>query len=310
MTWSVDKKIVDESFPDQPVRNVGKNHELFIDDQLIARMTGLERIVNQATKCHDNPVLTWTEPWEGNCTITWGSVLYDPEDQRFKIWYEVYKKFPAQGRKRNAHLLRHEQGRIHLGEAGTGNPRIPRFEEEQTSSSATGSTLQASSSIPGPRQTPNFSCSGTTAKTAAWRSAASPDGVRWKRQEGIRVQAGDRTTAGWDPLRKKFYVITRIPDRGIRTCGLWESEDGLSFKFVKEIAAPDENDPPETQFYGMIRFPYEGIHLGFLEPFFHSASQAQHAIDVQPGRTRLASCVATGRRFSPGDRPARGTRRG
>ena len=78
-----------ESAQPLKVRKVGKTHQLFLDDELIDRIDGLERVVNQPVKHHLNPVLTYDKPWEGNCVITWGSVLYDNEKKLFKIWYEV-----------------------------------------------------------------------------------------------------------------------------------------------------------------------------------------------------------------------------
>ena len=77
------------------VRRVGKTHQLFLDDELFDKIQGLERIVNQPVKHHLNPILTYDKPWEGNCVIAWGSVLYDNDQKIFKIWYEVYKKFPT-----------------------------------------------------------------------------------------------------------------------------------------------------------------------------------------------------------------------
>ena len=54
----------------------------------------------------------------------------------------------------------------------------------------------------------------------------------------------------------------------MRTIGLWESDDGVSFKHVGEIVAPDDQDPEQTQLYGMIYFNYAGLRLGFLEMFY------------------------------------------
>ena len=56
-------------------RSVGRVHQLFIDDDLIESVNGLQRVVNQPVRHHENPVLTYEKPWEGNCVITWGSVL-------------------------------------------------------------------------------------------------------------------------------------------------------------------------------------------------------------------------------------------
>jgi hypothetical protein len=42
----------------------------------------------------------------------------------------------------------------------------------------------------------------------------------------------------------------------------------VQFEQVGELLAADEDDPERTELYGMIEFNYEGLWLGFLEPFF------------------------------------------
>jgi len=99
-------------------------------------------------------------------------------------------------------------------------------------------------------------------------TATSPDGLRWEEHAGVVVDAGDRNTACYNAERRRYRVITRIPDGGIRTCGLWESSDGRAFEHMGEILAPDSSDPAKTEFYGMIEFAYGRLRLGFLELFF------------------------------------------
>ena len=82
--------------PRAPIQ-VGRCRQLMLDDALFESLDGLARIVNQPVKCHDNPVVTYDRPWEGNCVILWGSVLYDQDEKQFKMWYETYKKFPPAG---------------------------------------------------------------------------------------------------------------------------------------------------------------------------------------------------------------------
>ena len=253
----------------QKPRKVGSVHQLFIDDDLIESVDGLQRIVNQPVRHHANPVLTYEKPWEGNCVITWGSVLYDEEEKLFKIWYEVYKKAGGPG---EATILGYATSKDGVTwekpELGLVDYRGSKANNLVFASKT--STIDSPSILFDPHPTPEckYRMYWYSFEESGIRGATSPDGLRWNLIEGILVNAGDRSSACYDPKRQKFLVITRIPGRGLRTCGLWESEDGKDFQYFGEIAAPDEGDPEKTEFYGMIYFPYAGLRLGFLEMFY------------------------------------------
>ena len=55
---------------------------LFLDDEFIAEQQGLARRMGKPVKYAGNPILAPDRPWEGLCTIIWGSVLWDPRDNR------------------------------------------------------------------------------------------------------------------------------------------------------------------------------------------------------------------------------------
>ena len=256
-----------EAYPKQATCTVGKTHRLFIDDELIAELDGVERLVNQPAKYHENPVLTWDKPWEGNCVITWGSILYDREEKLFKAWYEVYKKFPPKGE--SAMLICYATSRDGIS-WDKPNLGLHAFHGSKANNIVFKGHLDAPTVFADPNPAPGrkYRMFWYDGEARGIKSSLSADGVHWSEEEGIRVKAGDRSSVDYDPLRGKYYVITRIPGKSVRTCGLWESRDGLKFDFVKELAEADDKDPPKTQLYGMIAFPYEGLHLAFIEPFF------------------------------------------
>src|SRR6185295_16354157 len=80
----------------QPIK-ITSEAQLFIDDYLVAKAQKVNREFHAAEKYFPNPVLTYTEPWEGHCVITWGSVIYDKEEEIFKIWYEAYRQNAPRG---------------------------------------------------------------------------------------------------------------------------------------------------------------------------------------------------------------------
>jgi hypothetical protein len=248
-----------------PIR-VGKTHQLLLDDALLESQDGLARIVNQPVKCHDNPVLTYDKPWEGNCVILWGSVLYDDHTRCFKMWYEAFQKFPPKG----------EPGeRLCYATSRDGM----KWEKPELGLVAYRGSAANNIVLNGPFDAPTVIRNPNPADTDRYllyyhqggiHRAVSADGLRWRREDRVLVNSGDRNAVTYDPVGKKFYIVTRPIERKTpgRACGLWQSDDGTKFAYIGEIAAADQRDPPGTELYGMIPFRYEGLLLGFLEPFY------------------------------------------
>ena len=69
---------------------------LFLDDEEVQDRPGFVRRVQQPQRVQLEPVLKPDRPWEGAVQL-WGSVLYDDEARRFKMWYysinsELYRR--------------------------------------------------------------------------------------------------------------------------------------------------------------------------------------------------------------------------
>ncbi len=248
-------------------RRIGATHQLMLDGSLITQMDGLDLVVNQAVTYHANPVLTYTKPWEANCVTMYGSVLYDVEEERFKAWYMVYKKLPPPDDEFIVFCYATSKDGFSWEK-----PALGLFDVDGSAENNVVMTghFDAPTVFRNPRD------NGARKYLMAWydktvigiRVSSSPDGIHWNHPDRVAVASGDRSTAGYDPLRGKFYVITRVWRSKHRTCALWESDDGECFEFVREIAAADEDDPEGTEFYGMVRFPWAGLHVGVIEMFY------------------------------------------
>ena len=59
---------------------------LFLDLHHITRIERLYRRMHQPQRHPDNPVLRGENPWESVASL-YGTVLYDPENSLFKMWY-------------------------------------------------------------------------------------------------------------------------------------------------------------------------------------------------------------------------------
>ena len=62
---------------------------LFIDDLAVASQHGLQRVPTPAVKHPDNPILYPTMPWEMGAVYIFGSVIKEPENGLFRMWYQA-----------------------------------------------------------------------------------------------------------------------------------------------------------------------------------------------------------------------------
>ena len=262
---------------------IGSAKQLFVRDDLIESQENVARVINPPRKHPDNPVLTYEKPWEGNLLVD--ATLIHEQGVGFRMWYETQRRpgtggsmeddmvcyatssdgvrwekpglglVPYEGSKSNNITYFPDTGLAFvyngMRRGGTHTPTLIKDEEE-----------------PDPARRFKMFYYSHLPRPGVIRVAFSPDGLHWSASDRVLFRAGDRNSAYYDRVRGQYMVCTRIPGRGQRTCGLWQSEDCERFEFVKEALHADEQDPPRTQLYGMVNFQYEGLWLGFLEMFY------------------------------------------
>ena len=72
-----------------PPIDVGPGTHLFVDDRLVAQTDRVWRSLNRPTKHRENPVVKPDRPWEGYLVLQPGTVIWDEEEQLFKMWYNT-----------------------------------------------------------------------------------------------------------------------------------------------------------------------------------------------------------------------------
>ena len=87
-------------FFDEPL-SVGNKPQLLIDDYMIEDRWDVNGVLNIPSKHPKNPVLLADRPWEES--LTGASVIYDEDEQFFRMWYvvgssEAYHTRPGQGK--------------------------------------------------------------------------------------------------------------------------------------------------------------------------------------------------------------------
>jgi hypothetical protein len=89
--------------------------------------------------------------------------------------------------------------------------------------------------------------------------------------------SGDTFTVMQEPVTHEFWLYHKSAITPVRQVSRMVSEDFIHWKNDELVLAPDDLDPPDTEFYGLSPFPYGNQYLGLLW-VFHTYRQQ---IDVQ-----------------------------
>ena len=268
-----------------------KNRCLFLNLDHITRMDRLYRRVHQPQRHPENPILKGESPWETLASL-YGTVIYDPKGNLFKMWYLTgpYIDSMIQVRQRQA------LGNITLLAYATSTngvnwdkPILNQLDidgSKQNNLIDIGRTNCEGMAVLYDPQDPNpdrrykgfywehggidefIQLDGQTLwgegeGDGMWISF-SPDGVRWTNYEHNPIMdLGSDTTQSlvWDPQIQKYVVFGRFGAGG-RKVARAESDDCVHFSQPKLVFECDEIDEEGTQFYGMPINLYEGLYLG------------------------------------------------
>jgi hypothetical protein len=292
---------------------IDTQRQLFFDDQLIEQLDRTMRVLNQPVKFPGNPVLTGDQPWEnGDAYVFTGTVLWDGEQERFRMWYgsnggrfDPVRDFccyaestdgvnwekPALG------LVEYDGSRanniVFIGNERAENVNVLLDHHEGT---------------PDRRYKMLYWDRGAQNGPLGINVAFSPDGLHWTQYAGNPIVTGTSDThslLGWDN-RQHCYVaffrpstyeprISSPPVEGRRPVDLpragkyfkrviarTTSPDFIHWTDPEVVLAPDEKDPPDLEFYSMAPFQYAGHYLGFVD-CFHTNNCA---MDVQLAHSR------------------------
>jgi hypothetical protein len=252
---------------------------LFVDDHLLATSRRVERRVMQPERFLDGPIVTGSvehQNWQPFLTV-----LHDPEAAphgRFRMWYNVDvvddprdgQWFGKTGYLESADGI-HWPGPYQRLDSLTENGRV-RF----------GASVLDEGPAFTPRSHRYKMLYFDAGEVIGPRVAFSADGLEWTVQPGSilpKTPSDDIWTAGYDPLRRRYFLIGKQygPYRWTNAAGelldvsirryftsfsddfrTWSDPEGMVF-------SPDERDAGITQWYGAAGFQTRGdLIIGFL----------------------------------------------
>ena len=241
------------------------------------------RLVRRWLPCtvHPNPVLRAETPWEGRAAFLYGSVIPDPAGG-YRMYYTNYA--PGKGHS-FAMLATSPDGfrweRPELGivpfDGSTANNIVFTTQPGWVFDSPCIIHDPADSTWPY-----KMACFQHNAADAMWEDSfgmytfRSADGLRWEQLPGKdgrmgapSVRMGDRSSFYRDARSGKYVYLSRQPEFfqkvGVRHIARTDSDDFVNWSPPELVLAPDLDDEPDVQFYGMPVFQRHGWYFGLLE---------------------------------------------
>ena len=264
-----------------PIRTIGHERQLFVDDYHIAIMDNVSRFIHQPAKRKDNPVFVMEEPWERQ-RFLYCDLVHDRDEKIYKLWYAVYPE-PHPGMcyavsEDGIHFERPKLGLVEYNGSTDNNlVRLPEgFNHDKT-------VLKDDHDEDDQRRYKmiHYTKGGVGV-------AFSPDGLTWSANDDNPVLSptGDGSQwSFWDEKIGRYvmyvrpngrHVMRHWPKKGVpydlsafptRRIGRSESIDFLNWTDIEEVISPDGRDGDGTEFYYMRVLPYEGCYVGFLNVY-------------------------------------------
>ncbi len=257
--------------------------QLFIDDFLIERTEGVWRTLNRSRKVPENPIIKPDRPWEGYLVLQPGSVIYDPNERQFQMWYNTLatesdsdiEQFLCYATSKDG--IRWEKPELGLVDfrGSKANNIVLRWCNWDHS-------VIRDPEDPDPKRLYKMVYWQTQDKDRCgiW-SAFSADGIRWDDYDQNPTvpcwASGDTFSVMKDPVSRQYWLYHKTSPGGPRKLSRLVSDDFIHWRDNDFVLEPDEHDPPGTEFYGLSAFPYGSQYLGLLW-VFHTSLQT---MDVQ-----------------------------
>ncbi|MBN2292617.1 MAG: hypothetical protein JXM70_09340 [Pirellulales bacterium] len=285
---------VDETSKQNAVAcKVGTVKQLFLDDYVIDKMDGLEKVLQQPRRHSNNPIVRNEHPWEGR-GLQAPLVFWDADLNLFRMYYwaqlpkKIYTCYATStdgihwekpllglhngpdGSKENNIVLR-----------GIGQEARTRYVARNPYSNDPQKKYVAMyiDNVPGLTEF----------------AAYSPDGLNWTTANRIGDLRG--CTGGPPTANPRYFLVEQKwaeSPRG-RYRGIWrtESQDLKTWGGGKWIIERQADDDPDLEFYHAISWflgqkTYHGLHLGYYYPF-HTLPQGKKLGDG----TRMAGLIDT-----------------
>lgn len=305
---------------------IGDTRQLFIDDHNIESLAGVTKKMNQPTKHDGNPLLAMVprqdRSWDADMPFSFGSVLFDEQQQLFKMWYGLHHR----GEHDSESVLCYATSKdgINWRKPKLGIHELHGTKQNNVVMNHSGHASGVFKDVLEKNPAKRYKM------LHMWRNyqvyaSYSADGLHWnaynRGQSVLFIPPGhdSQMTAYWDRGLGKYVAIVRDrtgriqdvrkrlitdatarrgwlklwnPDGGsspenhsIRRVGQAFSNDFVHWTDYQCILGADDQDPPnQDQFYNMEVLPYGDLRIGLMTVFSHDPNYCRGAVQLTYSR--------------------------
>jgi len=298
---------------------VDGHRQLFLDDYLVASSDNVARRVHQARKHPGNPVLRGGKTWEREMAILYGSVLREggkyrawyhsggggvgyAESADGIVWTKPRLGIVYLDEENTNLVIRRGAAEGEAGAIRYFYELFGVFRDEHDPDPLRRykmGFLSIHRDYRGPHEDPFH-----RGQRRGLGVAASPDGIHWRLVENWATDAICDGATHWmfNPAAKKYVLYGRTKHKDPEVVRAWggnewvgkyfwgrsvarvQSADFLQWEITRPGKAPvvmsaDARDPPGTEIYSMLVFPYESAFIGLVQVFYNRPDACH--LDIQ-----------------------------
>ena len=267
---------------------------LLLDSRVIDTTANARLAVGTVTKHPANPLFGEELPWEQTIHHMYPNVVFDRDEQLYKIWYLTTITGPPEQADWGQHIT---PGSGAPDEPAQGNlatlyavstdgitwekPALDAYRYKDGTSNIVvwgthGTGVFKDMHDPDPAR--RYKRISGRLPHGHLDAAFSADGIHWGERFFIAKARGDtHNNALWAPELNRYVAFTReYPSPGIRTVLRMESEDFVHWTEPVEVL----RGPEEAQTYSMPVFRYGDVYLG-LPAIFHTAGALNERVTTE-----------------------------
>ncbi|MBL9153682.1 MAG: hypothetical protein JNK37_14405 [Verrucomicrobiales bacterium] len=248
---------------------------LMLDSRVMASVTGARLVPGQVVKEARNPLFQADKPWENSLNNLYPNVLWDEEEQVFKLWYKCVLADPEAIAKMDGPSTVHDVGwyllyansrdglsweKPALGLHAYGGDRNTNIVARDTPN--VGVFKDAREPDPSRRYKMVYDVG-----LGKLRARFSADGIHWGEpveMQGFSSKNGDtHNNAFWDAKSGKYLWFTKLY-LGERLVARAESDDFLHWKNNGLVLRSGTAEGRDSQTYCLPVFRYGSVYLGYV----------------------------------------------
>ena len=249
--------------------------QLVLDTRVIARTENARLVLGSPAKDPRNPLFQADRPWENSTNNLYPNVLWDEEEQIFKLWYKnVLADKPVIALMDRPSTV-HDVG-WYLLYATSKDGLVwqkPALGLHRFDGSAATNIVARDTPNVGVFKDPHDADASRRYKMVydvglgKLRVRFSADGIHWgepQEVKGFSAQHGDtHNNAFWDERIQKYVWFTKLY-LGERLVARFESDDFVHWKSSGMVLRSSVEEGRNSQTYCLPVFPYANIYLGYV----------------------------------------------